>query len=73
MNIVVYTKKTCPHCLSAKVWLDKRNYSYQEISLDNPADHTAFKAEHPTLKTVPQIFVDGKSIGGFSELLRSNL
>ena len=73
MNIVVYTKKTCHYCLSAKVWLDARKYKYQEISLDDPADHKAFKEANPTLKTVPQIFVDGDNIGGFTELLRSNL
>ena len=73
MNIVVYTKKTCPYCLSAKVWLETREYNYQEISLDNPADLKAFRDANPTLKTVPQIFVDGNNIGGFTELLRSNL
>lgn len=73
MEIVVYTKKKCPYCVSAKVWLDTRNYTYQEISLDDPTDLKAFREANPSLKTVPQIFVDGNNIGGFSELLRSDL
>lgn len=73
MQIVVYSRKGCPHCLSAKVWLQQRGYEFEEISLDNIDTLQAFLSEHADLKTVPQIFVDGKNIGGFSELLRSEL
>lgn len=72
MQITVYTKTKCPYCVSAKVWLNTRNYQYEEISLDNPADLKAFREQHPTLKTVPQIFVDGENLGGFSDLLRTD-
>lgn len=73
MLIQVYTMRGCARSLSTKVWLDAHKYKYQEISLDNPAKLKNFRETNPTLKTLPQIFVDGKSIGGFSELLRSNL
>jgi len=73
MDIVVYSKKSCPHCLSAKVWLEQRQYQFTEISLDDPKELKAFQESYPNLTTVPQIFVDGKNIGGFSELIRSDL
>jgi len=73
MDIIVYTKQRCPYCVSAKTWLNQRNYDYTEISLDEPAIREAFKNKYPDLKTVPQIFVDDNNIGGFSELIESRL
>lgn len=72
-NIKVYTKKRCPYCVSAKIWLSQRNYKFEEISLDDQAQFTQFKEQYPGLKTVPQIFVGIENIGGFSELIKSKL
>lgn len=73
MKIVIYTKKACPHCLAAKVWLSQRDYTIEEISLDDAEDLNHFHSRYPELRTMPQIFVGGESIGGFSDLLRSAL
>jgi glutaredoxin 3 len=72
-DIKIYTKKRCPHCVSAKAWLKQRNYIYEEISLDEPSNVKAFLLEYPELKTVPQIFEGDEHIGGFSDLLKSRL
>ena len=71
--ITIYTKKRCPYCTSSKIWLKQHNYEFSEISLDNPTDQSQFVTDNPGLRTVPQIFVDGKLIGGFSELIKSEL
>ena len=73
MNIKVYTKRRCSFCTAAKSWLSQRNYTYEEISLDNPTIKESFVNDYPHLRTVPQIFVDGVNIGGFSELKDSPL
>jgi len=72
-QIKVYTKKRCPYCTSAKIWLSQRDYIYEEISLDNTDILKEFIEQNPTLRTVPQIFVGKQSIGGFSELIKSKL
>ena len=72
-TIKLYTKKRCPYCTSAKIWLRQRDYVFEEISLDNPKDQTKFITENPNHKTVPQIYVGGKHIGGFIELIKSEL
>lgn len=72
-NIKVYTKKRCPYCTSAKIWLKQHNYLFEEISLDNPEDQTNFIKDNPEYRTVPQIFVGTKHIGGFTELIKSEL
>ena len=72
-QIKVYTKKRCPYCTSAKIWLSQRDYEYEEISLDNTDILKEFIEQNPTLRTVPQIFVGKQNIGGFSELIKSKL
>lgn len=73
MDIKVYTKRRCSFCTAAKSWLAQRDYTYEEVSLDDPIIKEDFVDNYPNLRTVPQIFVDGENIGGFSELRNSIL
>ena len=72
-QIKIYTKKRCPYCTSAKIWLTQKNYQFEEISLDDAEILKAFREKNPRLRTVPQIFIGKESIGGFSELIKSKL
>jgi len=72
-QIKVYTKKRCPYCTSAKIWLGQRNYQFEEISLDDTEVLREFTENNPSLRTVPQIFLGLENIGGFSELIKSRL
>jgi glutaredoxin len=56
----IYTSKTCPWCVRAKLLLDKLGAEYEEIV-----------QKHPDWPTVPAIIKDGTLIGGFTELARS--
>jgi glutaredoxin 3 len=81
MNAVVYTRENCIFCTKAKELLNNNNISYEEYILDvfgrdnRPLvenQHWSTKDELlqlcPTAKTVPQIWLDGKYVGGFTEL-----
>lgn len=72
-QIKVYTKRRCPYCTSAKIWLTQKNYQFEEISLDDADILREFTEQNPRLRTVPQIFIGKESIGGFSELIKSKL
>ena len=64
----MYTTRWCGYCVRAKALLDSRGLEYEEISLD---DDPAFRARLLELTggwTVPQILVDGRPIGGYTEL-----
>jgi len=65
----VYSTGTCPICDKAKNLLTKWRISYDEFRIDQ--DKNALK-EMLTVsngaRTVPQITIDGKWVGGFSEL-----
>jgi glutaredoxin 3 len=67
-KITIYTTKTCPYCVKAKMLLAKKKAEYQEIdaSDDKIRDEMIVKASGK--RTVPQIFIDDKHIGGCDDL-----
>ena len=69
-RIRVYSTRWCGYCVRAKSLLESRGLEYEEISLD---DDPAFRQKLFELTggwTVPQILIDGKPIGGYTELWR---
>lgn len=68
-RVKVYATGTCPYCVKAKALLDKLGIPYKEIRLDlDPSARSAFARETNSARTVPQIIIDGKCVGGYSEL-----
>ena len=68
-RVKVYSTGTCPICDKAKNLLTKWNIPYDEYRIDQDKD--ALKemlVVSNGAKTVPQITIDGKWVGGFSEL-----
>ena len=70
--ITVYTTDACPYCSSAKNLLAKRSLEYEEINLARDPDGRAKLAELTGMITFPQIVIDGKTLGGFDELLAAD-
>ena len=69
-SIRIYTTRWCGYCVRAKALLEDRGLPYEEISLD---DNPHFRRDLHDLTggwTVPQILIDGKPIGGYTELWR---
>jgi glutaredoxin 3 len=67
-KIEIYTTRWCGYCVRAKTLLDSHGLDYEEISLD---DDPAFRQLLLDLTggwTVPQILIDGRPIGGYTEL-----
>ena len=68
-RIEVFTKFLCPYCSRAKTLLDRKGAEYQEI--DVTMDRAGFDAmveRAAGARTVPQIFIDGKHIGGSDDM-----
>jgi glutaredoxin 3 len=66
--IQMYTTRWCGYCVRAKALLESRGIAFEEISLD---DDPAFRQRLLDLTggwTVPQIVIDGRPIGGYTEL-----
>ncbi len=69
-RVVVYTTEYCPYCHAAKKFLTAKGVQFQEIDVSSD-EKMRLKLIQMTggRETVPQIFVDGKSIGGYDDLV----
>ena len=68
-KIEVFTKFFCPYCSRAKALLERKGVEYQEIDLTmDRAGFDAMVDRAGGARTVPQIFIDGKHIGGSDDM-----
>ncbi|MBN8844333.1 MAG: glutaredoxin 3 [Sphingomonadales bacterium] len=68
-KIEIYTKAFCGYCARAKALLDRKGADYQET--DVTMDRAGFEAMVTRAnggRTVPQIFIDGRHVGGSDDL-----
>lgn len=68
MKAVVWSKDACPFCLQAKALLDSKGIEYEERNVNKDWTKEQLLEVVPTARTLPQIFIDDKLIGGFNEL-----
>jgi glutaredoxin 3 len=68
-NVKVYTTTSCGYCVRAKALLSKRSVPFEEIDVSGDDDKRAWLVKATGgMRTVPQIFIDEKPIGGSDEL-----
>lgn len=67
-RIEVYTTPSCPYCVRAKRLLKERGLAYEEFDVATDDELRVSVMQRSGRRTVPQIFIDGKSIGGYDEL-----
>lgn len=66
---MVYTTSSCPYCHAAKEFLRSKGVAFEEVDVTGD-DATREKISKLSgMQTVPQIFADGKSIGGYDDLV----
>ena len=70
--IEVYSTQNCPWCVRAKALLESKGLGYQEINIAADSDRAREMVQRSGRRTVPQIFIDGESIGGFDERSQRN-
>ena len=68
-KIEIYTKAFCPYCHRAKALLDSKGVEYEEVDISMGGPRRAEMIQRAGGgSTVPQIFIDGKHIGGSDDL-----
>jgi glutaredoxin 3 len=73
-RVTVYSTGTCPICEKSKHLLQKWSIPYQEIRLDEQKDELRkFSELTQGARSVPQFLIDGKWIGGFTELTEMHM
>lgn len=73
MQIKIYTKGYCSYCFAAKNLLSKRGLEYEEVSVSGNAQAEQQMRELTGRTTVPQIFINNKPIGGYTELVELDM
>ena len=68
-DVVLYTKPGCPYCFAAMSLLKKKGVDYTEIVASNDQAKKAEMVEKSGgAATFPQIFIDGKHVGGSDDI-----
>jgi ribonucleotide reductase beta subunit family protein with ferritin-like domain/glutaredoxin len=70
MEVLIYTKSNCPFCEKAKAWFTQHGHTYTQVVLDDEEQRLAFYQRLPNARSVPQIFIDGKHIGTYNDLMK---
>jgi glutaredoxin len=65
---IVWTKDACPYCVQAKALLEQQGIDYEEKKIGVDYTREQLLEAVPTARTVPQIFLDGELVGGFTQL-----
>ncbi|MDP3404589.1 MAG: glutaredoxin 3 [Brevundimonas sp.] len=67
--VVIYTKPGCPYCVAATGLLARKGAEFTEIVASNdPAKKAEMVEKSGGKATFPQIFIDGKHVGGSDDL-----
>lgn len=68
-KVTIYTMDYCPYCESAKKLLKSKGIAFEEVKLPMDDDAQWDELEAKTgYKTMPQIFIGEKFIGGYTDL-----
>ena len=69
-KILIYTTQVCPYCHAAKDFFRSKGLEFEEIDVTGDDEARRKLVEKSDgRKTVPQIFIDGTGIGGYSDLI----
>jgi glutaredoxin 3 len=68
MKATLWSKYNCPYCDQAKALLKNKGIPFEEKKIGDGYTKEELLEAVPNARTVPQIFLDDKLIGGFTEL-----
>ncbi len=69
-KVEMYLKSTCPYCMRAAQFLDAKGVKREDYNVDMGGPKKAEMVQRTNGRTtVPQIFIDGRHIGGCDDLI----
>jgi glutaredoxin 3 len=67
-KVQIYTTNWCPYCNAAKALLDDKGIAYDEVDVTDPELRMDMVQRAHGRRTVPQIFIAERHIGGYDDL-----
>jgi len=68
MKAIVWSKPMCGYCVKAKSLLNNKGIEFEEKNIAEGHDIQEMLKLVPNARTMPQIFIDDKHIGGYDQL-----
>jgi glutaredoxin 3 len=68
VRIRIYTTRTCGYCYAAKRLLAQKGIPFEEIDVTGYDAQRAWLRAATGRRTVPQVFIDDRPIGGYTDL-----
>ncbi len=69
-KVVMYSTAVCPYCINAeRLLLRKGVTEIEKIRVDLDPEQRAIMEQRSNRRTVPQIFIDDRHIGGFDDMV----
>jgi glutaredoxin 3 len=66
--ITMYATGWCPYCSRARALLERKGVSWHEIDIEAEPARRAEMIARSGRRTVPQVFIDGRPVGGSDDL-----
>lgn len=66
--MVVYLTPWCPYCMMARRLLHARGITFESVDVSGNHEARVWLRQQTGQHTVPQIFIHGQSVGGYTEL-----
>lgn len=67
-NVIIWSRYHCPYCDQAKALLEQKGIKFEERKIGDGWTKEDLLESIPSAKTIPQILIDNKLIGGFTDL-----
>ncbi|MDP1669262.1 glutaredoxin 3 [Phaeovulum sp.] len=68
-RVEIYTTRSCPYCLAAKALLTRKGVKFEETDVGaDPSLRMTMSQRAGGRRTVPQIFIGGKHVGGCDDI-----
>lgn len=69
MKFLIFTKYRCSYCDRAKILIEQKGYEYDSINIEDNNNIDLLLKMNKNARTMPQIFIDDKLIGGYTDLV----
>ena len=70
MKFLVFTKYRCSYCDRAKSLIEQKGYEYESINIEEDNNIDLLLEKNKYARTMPQIFINDKLIGGYTDLVK---
>ncbi len=70
MKFLIFTKYRCSYCDRAKTLIEQKGYEYESINIEDDNNIDILLEKNKYARTMPQIFINDKLIGGYTDLVK---